>query len=59
MTTGHAEVHRTAGTRRVFEAGSELWQFPVSRVGSPRAPVTRAVGRFIGTQGLHTDLFVV
>ena len=28
-----------------FGAGSELWQFPVSPVGSPQPPVTQAVGQ--------------
>ena len=35
---------RTAGTRRVFGARSELWQFPVSEPSSPGPPVMQAVG---------------
>jgi hypothetical protein len=38
-------VHRTAGTLRVFGAGSELWQFPVSSPFSLQPPVTQAVGQ--------------
>ena len=49
-------MHRTAGTLRVFEAGSELWQFPVFSPFSPQPPVTQAVGRFIkGHRYKHMD----
>ena len=40
------DMQRTAGTLRVFGAGSERWQFSVSQVGSPtHQRVTQAVGR--------------
>ena len=37
-------MQRTCGTRRVFGARSELWQFPVSEPSSPGPPETRTVG---------------
>jgi hypothetical protein len=37
-------VHWAAGTRRVFWAFSELWQFSVSKLFSPQPPVTLTVG---------------
>jgi hypothetical protein len=43
--TAQQSVHRTAGTLRVFGAGSERWWFSVSSVGSPQPPVTQAVGQ--------------
>ena len=43
IESAQQSVHRTAGTLRVFGAGSERWQFPAFKPVSPQPPVTRAV----------------